>query len=594
MNVLYGPNGQELFNSSFAKPKVQSTKKPKIGEIGGWSNLNLIKAELLPAQNNLQFDTSKLRLSDYRMMRDHYQINSSLSLLTFMVHQAKWNIKCEDKKVADHVEFNLRKIWTRLVRAMSVAFWSGYSPNALQWENDSHVGKVMLTKIKDLLPEECSPRWKKTKLVGGQRLGTDIDWQDQTGKLNGKGQGRIFDGIKQAGYADIPVENSFWYPVLQESGNMYGKKLLNAAFQPWFFSLLMHMFANRYYERFGEPAIIARAPYDEDVIINGNPVKSNVLMQHFGSVVRSGAVAVLPSDKIQSGMDNDSDYEYTLEYLESQMRGADFERYIHILDQEMSLATFTPVLMTQTGDGGSFNLGVTHTQMYFRQINAILADMKEYIDRYILEPMALYNFGDNVKRPEIQFRDLGGTDPETIRAIVSALIGSGKYNIQFDPTELGQELGMTIEKIEEVTEPADVPIADDNPDDNNLPPKGNTRDPRSGAGRPDRIRKAPKGVDKKASVAAGLALRLTDQFRKGRENPDVGFKARYADWFNSELCGGFAGPGDWNRYYNVLSGEIATAFTAGREVNLTDKEVDAYFDDIVSNHFERVEASYEG
>ena len=51
-----------------------------------------------------------------------------------------------------------------------------------------------------------------------------------------------------------------------ENGNYYGRKLLNACFTPWYFSTLIHLFANRYYERFGEPIPIGRAPFDEDVI----------------------------------------------------------------------------------------------------------------------------------------------------------------------------------------------------------------------------------------------------------------------------------------------------------------------------------------
>ncbi|AXH46464.1 portal protein [Gordonia phage RobinSparkles] len=589
MSVLLGPNGQPI-SSDYAKTKVKSSKKPKVGEIGGWSNLSLMKAQLLPANNHLQFDTSKLRLSDYRMMRDHYQVNSSLSLLTFMIHQVDFTVQCEDKKAAQHCEDNLRKIWTRLVRAMSISFWSGYSPNALQWENDDVAGKVMLTKIKDMLPEECSPRWKKIPAVGGTRIGLDDQLEVQNANsIRGRRTAKIFDGIKQAGYEDIPVENSFWYPLLQETGNMYGKKLLNAVFQPWFFSLLVHVFANRYYERFGEPAILARAPFDDEVTINNTKVKGNQLMQHVGSLMRSGAIGVLPNDKIQSGMENDSDYEYTLEYLESQMRGADFERYMSRLDQEISLGLFTPVLMTQTGDGGSFNLGVTHTQMYFRQINAVLADMKEYIDRYILYPMALYNFGDKVKPPEIKFRKLGATDPETIRGIITGLI-SGK-NVTFDEIELGQELGLTIEKIEEIKEPLDVPDPNDNPDDNSAPSNKQT-DPRIGKGRPERTQR-PKGVDKKTKVAAGLADRIAQQYESGRDKPDTGFKARYADWFNTDLCGGFTNPGDSNRYYRELTQEVEAAFDNAKAIEIGD-DAGVFFKEVITSHMDRLEHDYAG
>jgi hypothetical protein len=32
--------------------------------------------------------------------------------------------------------------------------------------------------------------------------------------------------------------------------------------------MMLHLFANRYYERFGEPTPIGRAPMDDDVVLN--------------------------------------------------------------------------------------------------------------------------------------------------------------------------------------------------------------------------------------------------------------------------------------------------------------------------------------
>jgi hypothetical protein len=50
-----------------------------------------------------------------------------------------------------------------------------------------------------------------------------------------------------------------------QNGDYYGKKLLRPAFTSWFFSMLVHLFANRYYERFGEPTPVGRAPFDDEI-----------------------------------------------------------------------------------------------------------------------------------------------------------------------------------------------------------------------------------------------------------------------------------------------------------------------------------------
>lgn len=622
---LLGPNGSPISSEEYAKPKVKSKVKPKIGELAVGFGEELYSAlRFNPTPNSLQFDTSKLTLADYRLMLDHYQVNSSLCLLTFMIHQAQWRIKCDDQKVADHCEMNLKRVWTRLIRAMSQAFWAGYSPNALQWENDEIEGKVMLTKIKDLRPEECMPKWKKVPAVGGGA--TVLDPAGYSGETdNGSSTSsqrsytKIFDGIKQIGFRDIPVTNSFWYACIQQEGNMYGKKLLNAAFQPWFFSLLIHMYANRYFERFGEPTIVARAPYDDTVDISGEEVKGNVLMQHFARMLRNGAVPVLPNGLQQSGLSDSKTFEYSLEYLESQMRGADFDRYIAMLDQEISLALFTPVLMTQTGAGGSFNLGVTHTNVYMHQLNAILADMKEYIDRYIIEPMALYNFGEKHKHVEIEFRRFGGVDPETARMVINSMIGGGKLKLS-DVVEVGQELGMSVEEVEEIAAPPGAidpktgePI---NPDDDTLRPgdpnydptqdpnnpvKGNpkTAAPKGGTGKPKDTRqgrpertKAPKGTNKKGKVSTGMAARLAQQLLAGRETPDVGFKAQYADWVTSDLFDGFGGGSTVDNNYPILTGIIDRAFDSAREVELENEPqevIEDFFTKSILYHMDHLE-----
>ena len=45
----------------------------------------------------------------------------------------------------------MRLIWTPLIRAISQAYWAGYSPCVLEWEN-TREDKIFISKIKDLHP----------------------------------------------------------------------------------------------------------------------------------------------------------------------------------------------------------------------------------------------------------------------------------------------------------------------------------------------------------------------------------------------------------------------------------------------------------
>lgn len=457
MSGLVGPDGKPI-----SSVQMKKDPPPKTGNaFAPWAGRD-IEHMALPGGGLVQFDLSKLRLEDYRQMRDHYQVNSSLAVLSFMQHQSDWHIECEDKRIADACEAQMRDIWTSLNRSMGTANWAGYSPNALDWENDLLLREVRITKIKDLVPEECMVNWKEEE-----------GWAP-AGRPRPKY--KVYDGIKyepQRGWP-VPTENSFWYPLLMENGDYYGKKLLRPAFQSWFFSILIHLFANRYFERFGEPTPIGRAPFDEEVDmvdprtgtqkkVRGNEYLLGILQQ-----LRNRSVVVLPNDRTQVS-DNRMEFDYEIEYLESQMRGADFERYLTRLDEEISLGLFTPILLLRTADVGSYNLGVGHMQVYLWMLNAMNDDRAQYINKYILRKFTNYNFSPKAPSPKIIFRKMGNTDTDLIKQLLVALVSGNKADINLE--ELGKLAGLSLKEVRQTVQEPVVPDEDDDDeeDDNALP-----------------------------------------------------------------------------------------------------------------------------
>lgn len=505
--------------------EFKKASPPKMGEaFGAWAGRDL-QYSTLPGGSVVQFDLSKLTVHDFRAMRDHYQVNASLSVLSFMLHQADWKIECDDKKIADHCQKNMEEVWTQLNRGMSTALWAGYAPSVLQWENDANARTVELKKIKDLVPEECEVNWK------------EVDGWAPPGYL--KPKMKIYDGIKQRGARwPIPVENSFWYPMLMEHGDFYGRKLLRPAFQSWFFSILLHLFANRYYERFGEPVPIGRAPFDDEINIGGKMVKGNSYMLSLLAQLRNRSVVVLPNDTTDLG-DGKRAFDYEIEYLESQMRGADFERYMTRLDEEISLGIFTPILLMRTSDVGSYNLGTSHMQLYLWMLNSINGDRKQYIDKYILSPMADFNFSPNAPRPKIKFRKMGTNNVEMIRGILQELIRGGKA--EPDLEELGQMAGMTLKEVKETIESDPVdPLLDDDDDDDTGGTKDTKVDPRVGRQGNNKPTKTKPVANSKALdvVAESIVQRVTPQVQNAASTGkwdvtlSLGFKKQFAAAFS--------------------------------------------------------------
>ena len=505
MSQLLGPKGQPISSKDFSNKKADP---PSLGEkYGAWGGPTA-SVMSLPGGGAIQFDLNSLTLGDFRQMRDHYQINSSLSVLMFLLHQIEWKIECDDAKQRDFYTEQMEYIWTPLVRSKCQAFWAGFSPNVLQWDNDVASRRVVITKIKDLIPEEVDVHWKKVDGAG-------------THKIN------VYDGIQNLGFSrgvgtvdnfhsHIPVENTYWYPLLMENGNYHGRKLLRSAFQPWFFSLLVHLFANRYYERFGEPTPIGRAPYEDEIRFQGTEMRGNAAMEILLNNLRNRTAVVLPNDKTQYGDETTLDFDYQIEYLESQMRGADFERYMTRLDEEISLALFTPILMMRTADVGSYNLGTQHNQTYKLLLNAMTGDWKYYLDWYILRPLRDYNFGENAPLPRIKFRKLGAENQALIENLLSAMVGSGKVKPNIE--ELGEMAGISLTEVRELTEEPAKPGDD--------PGEGSDDDGEGGDAAENRRRVR--------SVANAMSKRLSEQvtnaFRKDklRETQfDLGFQSRF-------------------------------------------------------------------
>jgi hypothetical protein len=535
--------------SAVNKQKLAITNKkatpPKLGEaFGDWAGRDTKELLRLPGGGLLQFNLDNLELADYRQMKDHYQVNSSLSVLTFMMHQLDWHMECDDKKIEDHCGENLTTIWGRLVRSKSQAFWSGYSPNVLQWENDLNGNTLQLTKVKDLLPEEC---WVKWKLVEG--------WSPP-GRLGKGPTQRVYDGFHQLGRPyPVPVDNSYWYPLLMENGDYYGKKLLRSAFTPFFFSMLLHLFANRYFERFGEPLPIGRAPYDETVTVNDEEMSGNVLMENVISQIRNRSVVVLPNDKTL-GSETTPDWDYQLEYLESQMRGADFERYMTRLDEEISLALFTPLLLMRTGDVGSYSLGEQHTKTWLWVLNALAADWAEYMNRYILSPMVNFNFSPNAPRCRIVFRKMGKTDAETVRALITALVSGDKAKPDLE--DLGQIAGLTLKEVRTVTgsDPEEDPSTDPPANPPAGPEKANLNSPRY-----------PQAHAVARDISARVAGQVAKAFREGTFGDgfqaSLGYKRRFAEALKAHGATDATAMGD--RFYSLAEGWVEAVSSLGTE-----------------------------
>lgn len=520
----------------------------------------------LPGGGAMAFDLDNLTLADYRQMKSHYQINSSLSVLTFMLHQMEWHLEGGDAATRSFITDQIETIWSRLVRAKSQALWAGYSPNVIQWENDVDGKKIIVDKIKDLLPEDCKVHWKRIDSPGSTKENPQSF--------------KVYDGIDQFGSRTIPVGNSYWYPLLMRNGNYYGEQLLKSAFQPWFFSMLMHLFANRYYERFGEPIPVGRAPFEETLNVNGENVKGNQAMASIMTQLRNRSIVILPNDKTQWGEETTLDYDYQLEYLESQMRGADFERYMTRLDEEISLALFTPILMMRTADVGSYNLGQQHTQVYLWMLNAISGDWAEYINKYLIRPLNFHNSarGVNAEPVKLKFAKMGKVQAEMLQSIVAALLKNDK--IKFDVAELGEAMGLSIKEVRNVTVLDPAPAADPNA----APAAGAGNQQSAGARTDPHVRAVGEEIINRLKPQVEKAFR-NDTFGVSFE-PSMGYQRRMEEAMAEDDVLNY--DDECIQFYAYMNRWLGVAASLGRDEFANAEQFVRLFSDMLNNAIDRI------
>lgn len=270
--------------------------------------------------------------------------------------------------------------------------------------------------------------------------------------------------------------------------------------------------------------------------------------------LRNRSVVVLPNDIIPGSRiaGDKTAYEYSIEYMESQLRGVDFERYLGRLDEEMSLGIFTPTLLFRTADVGSYNLGVGHMQLFLWMLNALAGDFKEYVDNHIINRLKNINYGVNKPRAEFQFRRMGKENVETVRALLDELVKQGKT--MPDLEELGMIAGLTLREVKEVTEPEGSDTEEDD--------RGQRDKPKSSG---------PRGVGQPRATGKQISNRIKGQVEKAWKDksfgkdfePSLGYKRKFEESLKAEG----AAPGEalrlTERFYSRMESWMADAIGLG-------------------------------
>jgi len=348
----------------------------------------------------LLYNEDKISLETYKRISRHYQVSAALAVISYSIQQIDWFIQADNATVKEVTTVAIEKIWNRLIRAVSKSFVYGYSPCVKVFTIEKINGKeyIVYKKIKDLNPSLCQVKVD--------------DYGNYDGFVYKKG---TLDGVT------VKPDYSFWYTNDMENGNHYGKSMLKTVYKPWWYNEKMHQFANRYYERFGEPLVIGRSPSGAKVKdISGVVKEAQALMREIVEGVKNHTSVTLPSDKDEKGNDI-----YELKYLESQMRGFDFENYFRRLDMEILRGLFLPDLILGGERGGSYALGAAQMQVFYTNLMGIMDNIVDYVNLYILPQIVEFNF-EKSRKAKFTYQPLSGESKKNIQEMIMQLIKNSR------------------------------------------------------------------------------------------------------------------------------------------------------------------------
>lgn len=427
----------------------------EIGDLFGGANridyVSRLATQIAPLLTSRELDSRRIEA-----MRRDYQVSACLTVLSMPLLRADWSIECEDDDMREQIAAAYGIVHADLIRSACRALPWGYSPNVLVWTVDPDLGMLTPRKIRDLPPETMEPLVDRT-----------------SGGFAGMVQNRGRDGEERI---EDPLL-CLWITEGMESGNLYGRSVLEAALEPWQDKLATRLFHLRYLERFGEPVVRTRAPSGQ-VIVNeaeiaaaaaaGTTIPAAVYERNLdralemGESLRHHSVVALPSDRTISADGKDIGYSWDLDYLESSRSGgADFREALDEHNRAIARALFVPDLLFANTDGGAYALGREHRSVFDAAVEGRLDDWSRQITRHLIDRVRVFNYGERSPRAELVFGGVTDTDRAELWQLATELVRGNRLPVEIE--ELAARLGIPLQVADEdegVSEAESSPFAD--------------------------------------------------------------------------------------------------------------------------------------
>lgn len=448
-----------------ARRRLTNDRKPSHAQSSGGSWVNWgLDGEVL----GQPFDMVRIPLSKLEQMRRDPMLSFGLAFVKVPLIRAPWYIKCSDPRIASAVENALRPIYGRFIMAYTNSFDYGFSPmvkrfqlespdwtyiksadepSARVWA-DGYPQMVTWKPFTSLNPRQCVPHWSAKGEFNGIDFSSDpagigLPFFNSGTNINMGG------GDKRQ--ADIPRDWALWSTNEKDGvfGSYWGYPRIGYAYRYWWAYWYRFGLADRAFERWADPPIMAFHPAELATDEDGNPIDFSSEALATAEKLRSGANISLPSSVIMSYDERASNVrEWWMEQMKSETNWEALNAAFEYLDVQKLRAVMVPEQALVEGKGGtsSRNVAATFGDIFQESQAVAKLEIDDHINRFVIPQFVELNFGPNAAKAEIVTTGFDPGDIETMRAVVQAVSnkeGSAPLSA-IDFRELMERLGIPL------------------------------------------------------------------------------------------------------------------------------------------------------
>ena len=438
-----------------------------------------------------EYNPDDISIDTYNKLRMNAQVAAGLKVIKLPIIGQQWTTVCDDKDIAEFIDQVLRPLWYNLLTSILTAVDYGFSAHEIVYD----VQDLTLSRKYEQKPffSKRAIVWKKFKSLYPDTVNIKLDEKEN------------FDGIVQKWIGKdiiIPVEKSFIFTHDKGDsfGNLFGVSRLKPAYDVWYWWISLVQFMMRYFERKGTPPVVVKFPLGQT---KDGTDHADIALD-IGKALIGESVVAIPSTTYEN-----TPPKWDLNYLLDDKRGEMFLSALTFFENKILRGMFVPertITQDSSSKAGSYSLSQTHADMFLLGEEALLVDIENQVNRYIVRRLVEYNFGSKAPQCYIKIERITDARKGFLKDVFMQMV----------------KTGTAIPAAREIADIVGVPLSDDgNPDginnkvDNNKDNKNNKIENKVKVNSNDKIDNKKSNVDNKSDKSKKYSdVNLTKEFEE--------------------------------------------------------------------------------